>query len=38
MILLKGSVRQKDLNIDKKRNKGKIQFLKYFQFALSVSN
>jgi hypothetical protein len=35
MILLKGSVRQKDLNIDKKRNKGKIQFLKYFNL-LSV--
>ena len=38
MILLEGSVLLKDLNIDKKRNKGKIQFLKYFQIALSVSN
>ena len=38
MILLEGSVLLKDLNIEIKRNKGKIIFLKYFQFALSVSN
>jgi hypothetical protein len=30
MILLEGSVLLKDLNIEKKRNKGKIQLLKYF--------
>ena len=35
MILLEGLVRLKDLNIDKKRNKGKIQFLKFFNL-LSV--
>jgi hypothetical protein len=35
MILLEGSVRLKELNIDKKRNKGKIQLLKYFNL-LSV--
>jgi len=35
MILLEGSVLLKDLNIEIKRNKGKIIFLKYFNL-LSV--